>query len=61
MSNPFLLFLFLGVIARHPLFIPYLRKHLTAEAVENYFSYLFEDIPGTKVERYVLTISFSIG
>ncbi|XP_062493445.1 uncharacterized protein LOC134173465 isoform X3 [Pezoporus occidentalis] len=32
----------IGVIARHPLYYPYLKKTLTAEALENYFQHLFE-------------------
>ena len=31
-----------GVIARHPDILPYLRQALTTEAVESYFSHLFE-------------------
>ncbi|KAI3376591.1 hypothetical protein L3Q82_016473 [Scortum barcoo] len=30
----------IGVIARHPLFFPYLKKHLTSSVVEEYFSHL---------------------
>ncbi|XP_037335810.2 uncharacterized protein lratb.1 isoform X2 [Pungitius pungitius] len=43
-----------GVIARHPLFFPYLKKHLTSSVVEDYFSHLIE--PGTEnaVTRYTL-------
>ncbi|KAF7641729.1 hypothetical protein LDENG_00273760, partial [Lucifuga dentata] len=43
-----------GVIARHPLFFPYLKKHLTPSVVEEYFSHLFQ--PGTHnaVTRYTL-------
>ncbi|KAJ6668721.1 hypothetical protein lerEdw1_012204 [Lerista edwardsae] len=32
----------IGVIARHPLYFPYLKKALTAQAVESYFQHLFE-------------------
>ncbi|RMC13872.1 hypothetical protein DUI87_08955 [Hirundo rustica rustica] len=32
----------IGVIARHPLYYPYLKKTLTAQALENYFQHLFE-------------------
>ncbi|XP_056299331.1 uncharacterized protein lratb.1 isoform X2 [Pseudoliparis swirei] len=44
----------IGVIARHPLFFPYLKKHLTSSVVEDYFSHLIE--PGAKnpVTRYTL-------
>lgn len=44
----------IGVIARHPLFFPYLKKHLTSSVVEDYFSHLIT--PGTKdaVTRYTL-------
>lgn len=46
-----------GVVARHPSFVPYLRKYLTAEAVENYFEHLL-DLPhcyrgAPRVARYV--------
>ncbi|XP_073330826.1 uncharacterized protein lratb.1 [Pagrus major] len=44
----------IGVIARHPLFFPYLKKHLTSSVVEEYFSHLIQ--PGVKnaVTRYSL-------
>lgn len=44
----------IGVIARHPLFFPYLKKHLTSSVVEEYFSHLIQ--PGVKdaVARYTL-------
>ncbi|KAM4611638.1 uncharacterized protein ACJ7VT_012315 [Polymixia lowei] len=44
----------IGVIARHPLFFPYLKKHLTSSVVERYFSHLIQ--PGTHnaVTRYTL-------
>ncbi|KAM6206109.1 uncharacterized protein WM294_003178 [Sarcoramphus papa] len=32
----------IGVIARHPLYYPYLKKTLTAEALENYFQHILE-------------------
>ncbi|XP_015265547.1 PREDICTED: uncharacterized protein LOC107109440 [Gekko japonicus] len=32
----------IGVIARHPLYYPYLKKTLTAQAVEGYFQHLLE-------------------
>ncbi|XP_029283341.1 uncharacterized protein LOC115005596 isoform X2 [Cottoperca gobio] len=42
-----------GVIARHPLFFPYLKKHLTSSVVEEYFSHLLQ--PGdSSVTRYTL-------
>ncbi|XP_028329783.1 uncharacterized protein LOC114480128 [Gouania willdenowi] len=44
----------IGVVARHPLFYSYLKKHLTSSVVENYFAHLIE--PGQKnaVTRYTL-------
>ncbi|KAK7485930.1 hypothetical protein BaRGS_00022796 [Batillaria attramentaria] len=42
----------IGVIARHPVYLPYLRQALTAEAVETYFAHLFENTNGTNVERF---------
>ncbi|XP_070710383.1 uncharacterized protein lratb.1 [Pempheris klunzingeri] len=44
----------IGVVARHPLFFPYLKKHLTSSVVEDYFSHLIQ--PGVKdaVTRYTL-------
>ncbi|XP_056156129.1 uncharacterized protein lratb.1 [Lampris incognitus] len=44
----------IGVIARHPLFFPYLKKHLTSSVVEMYFTHLIQ--PGTQnaVTRYTL-------
>ncbi|XP_061850012.1 uncharacterized protein LOC133625223 isoform X3 [Colius striatus] len=32
----------IGVVARHPLYYPYLKKTLTAQALENYFQHLLE-------------------
>ncbi|XP_041925611.1 uncharacterized protein lratb.1 [Alosa sapidissima] len=32
----------IGVIARHPLFYPYLKKHLSASVVEEYFQHLIQ-------------------
>ncbi|XP_061229689.1 uncharacterized protein LOC133223193 isoform X3 [Neopsephotus bourkii] len=32
----------IGVIARHPLYYPYLKKTLTAQSLKNYFQHLFE-------------------
>ncbi|KAM4536306.1 uncharacterized protein PAE49_020960 [Odontesthes bonariensis] len=44
----------IGVVARHPLFFPYLKKHLTSSVVEEYFSHLIQ--PGRRgaVTRYSL-------
>ncbi|XP_029944093.1 uncharacterized protein LOC115386041 [Salarias fasciatus] len=44
----------IGVIARHPLFYPYLKKHLTSSVVEDYMSHVIQ--PGLKnaVKRYTL-------
>ena len=42
-----------GVIARHPVYLPYLRQALTADAVETYFAHLFTSSNGTNVERCV--------
>ncbi|XP_014788242.1 uncharacterized protein LOC106882171 isoform X1 [Octopus bimaculoides] len=43
----------IGVIARHPSYLPYLRAALTESAVEKYFSSLFEDDDdGKRVTRY---------
>lgn len=44
----------IGVVARHPLYFPYLKKHLTSSVVEEYFSHLIQ--PGVKnaVTRYTL-------
>uniref|UniRef100_A0A8C8RUK7 Uncharacterized protein n=1 Tax=Pelusios castaneus TaxID=367368 RepID=A0A8C8RUK7_9SAUR len=46
----------IGVIARHPLYYPYLKKTLTAEALEDYFQHLLErEQPEEKlVTRYEL-------
>ncbi|XP_064004762.1 uncharacterized protein LOC135178116 isoform X3 [Pogoniulus pusillus] len=41
----------IGVIARHPLYYPYLKKTLTAEALQNYFQHLLEQ--GTPEEELV--------
>jgi len=40
----------IGVIARHPAFLPYIRRSLTEERVKNYFQHVFEG-PGI-VRRY---------
>ncbi|XP_041841045.1 uncharacterized protein lratb.1 isoform X2 [Melanotaenia boesemani] len=44
----------IGVIARHPLFYPYLKKHLTSSVVEEYFSHLIEQGVHNAVTRYTL-------
>ncbi|XP_039398091.1 uncharacterized protein LOC120406932 isoform X1 [Mauremys reevesii] len=46
----------IGVIARHPLYYPYLKKTLTAQALEDYFQHLLErEQPEEKlVTRYEL-------
>ncbi|XP_005108408.1 uncharacterized protein LOC101856690 [Aplysia californica] len=45
----------IGVVARHPVFLPFIRKQLTAEAVEKYFEDNFRGSPANvtnKVQRY---------
>uniref|UniRef100_A0A3B3ZLX0 Uncharacterized protein n=1 Tax=Periophthalmus magnuspinnatus TaxID=409849 RepID=A0A3B3ZLX0_9GOBI len=44
----------IGVIARHPLFFPYLKKHLTSAVVEEYFRHIFEPGQENPVTRYTL-------
>ncbi|XP_027143560.1 uncharacterized protein LOC109137014 isoform X2 [Larimichthys crocea] len=44
----------IGVIARHPLFFPYLKKHLTSSVVEEYFSHLIQPGVNNAVKRYTL-------
>ncbi|XP_033507770.1 uncharacterized protein LOC117272809 isoform X1 [Epinephelus lanceolatus] len=44
----------IGVIARHPLFFPYLKKHLTSSVVEEYFSHLIQPGVNNTVTRYTL-------
>ncbi|XP_076580937.1 uncharacterized protein LOC143316959 [Chaetodon auriga] len=44
----------IGVIARHPLFFPYLKKHLTSSVVEEYFSHLIQPEQSNAVTRYTL-------
>lgn len=44
----------IGVIARHPLFFPYLKKHLTSSVVEEYFSHLIQPGVNNAVTRYIL-------
>ncbi|XP_023254989.1 uncharacterized protein LOC111649475 [Seriola lalandi dorsalis] len=43
-----------GVIARHPLFFPYLKKHLTSSVVQEYFSHLIQPGVGNAVTRFTL-------
>ena len=43
----------IGVVARHPAYVPYLRKHLTVDVVQKYFQHLFpRELQGPLVERY---------
>ncbi|XP_062991657.1 uncharacterized protein LOC134404725 isoform X1 [Elgaria multicarinata webbii] len=63
----------IGVIARHPLYYPYLKKILTAEAIKGYFQHLFEaeqpeeslvtryDLPGIYGLNFVLKNSLGGG
>uniref|UniRef100_A0A3Q3WYU7 Uncharacterized protein n=1 Tax=Mola mola TaxID=94237 RepID=A0A3Q3WYU7_MOLML len=44
----------IGVISRHPLFFPYLKKHLTSSVVEEYFSHLIQSGASNAVTRYSL-------
>ncbi|XP_072513605.1 uncharacterized protein lratb.1 [Salminus brasiliensis] len=46
----------IGVIARHPLYFPYLKKYLTADVVEKYFQHLIkkDNIEIPSVTRYEL-------
>ncbi|XP_067118073.1 uncharacterized protein [Osmerus mordax] len=44
----------IGVIARHPLFFPYLKKHLTVAVVQEHFSHLIEQDTPNAVTRYEL-------
>lgn len=44
----------IGVVARHPLFFPYLKKHLTSSVVEDYFSHLIQKGVKNAVTRYTL-------
>ncbi|KAM7376895.1 hypothetical protein PAMA_013594 [Pampus argenteus] len=50
----------IGVIARHPLFFPYLKKHLTSSMVEEYFSHLIQPGVHNAVTRYTLPGSHSL-
>jgi len=44
----------IGVIARHPSFIPYIRHHLTSKSVFEYFRSLFDEDNRNQVIRYEL-------
>ncbi|XP_068961690.1 uncharacterized protein [Petaurus breviceps papuanus] len=46
----------IGIVARHPLYYPYLKKILTAQAIEDYFQHLLhkEQAEETLVTRYEL-------
>uniref|UniRef100_H2YEU5 Uncharacterized protein n=1 Tax=Ciona savignyi TaxID=51511 RepID=H2YEU5_CIOSA len=44
----------IGVIARKPAYVPYLRKHLTADVVYQYFQHLFDESSEIPVKRYEL-------
>ena len=50
---------FVGVIARDPSFLPYIKEALTEEAVSEYFKHVFEDYEGPleyNVLRYIISI-----
>ncbi|XP_041054673.1 uncharacterized protein LOC121283940 [Carcharodon carcharias] len=63
----------IGVVARHPLYYPYLRKAVTAKAVEEYFQHLIQnedsdrrmvtrfDLPGIQGLNFVLRNSLGGG
>ncbi|XP_019377225.1 PREDICTED: uncharacterized protein LOC109300836 [Gavialis gangeticus] len=63
----------IGVIARHPLYYPYLKKTLTAQALEDYFQHLLErtnpeeklitryELPGINGLNFVLKNSLGGG
>lgn len=42
----------IGVIARDPSYLPYIKRALTAEAVKEFFMYAFEDTEKARVTRY---------
>ncbi|ELU13633.1 hypothetical protein CAPTEDRAFT_224800 [Capitella teleta] len=44
----------IGVIARHPGFLPYLRQALTSKAVAEYMAHVFDDAADSAVLRYEL-------
>uniref|UniRef100_A0A8C6SG42 Si:ch73-132f6.5 n=1 Tax=Neogobius melanostomus TaxID=47308 RepID=A0A8C6SG42_9GOBI len=50
----------IGVIARHPLFYPYLRKHLTSSTVQEFFSHIIEPGQDRPVTRYSLPGIFGL-
>ncbi|CAL1591042.1 unnamed protein product [Knipowitschia caucasica] len=50
----------IGVIARHPLFYPYLKKHLTSAVVAEYFNHVLEPGQTQPVTRYTLPGVFGL-
>ncbi|XP_033098400.1 uncharacterized protein LOC117102277 [Anneissia japonica] len=44
----------IGVIARHPSFVPYLREALTEEAIRNYFRHILEPGIDKQIQRFEL-------
>ncbi|XP_037353657.1 uncharacterized protein LOC119234757 [Talpa occidentalis] len=52
----------IGIIARHPLYYPYLKKCLTAQAVEDYFQHILQkdQRAGTSVIRYELPGTYAL-
>ncbi|KAF0028925.1 hypothetical protein F2P81_018030 [Scophthalmus maximus] len=42
------------VVARHPLFFPYLKKHLTTSVVEEFFSHLIQPGVADAITRFTL-------
>jgi len=59
----------IGVIARDPAFLPYIREQITPEAVANWFEHMFEsspvvkryDLPGVHALNFVLEASLGGG
>lgn len=63
----------IGIIARHPLYYPYLKKFLTAQAIEDYFQHILHkkqpgenlvtryDLPGIYALNFVLKNSLGGG
>eukprot|EP00092_Neocalanus_flemingeri_P016270 GFUD01017615.1.p1 GENE.GFUD01017615.1~~GFUD01017615.1.p1 ORF type:complete len:624 (+),score=164.39 GFUD01017615.1:135-2006(+) len=59
----------IGVIARDPAFLPYIREQITVEAVTDYFQHVFEstpvvrryDLPGVDALNFVLEASLGGG
>merc|ERR1712083_230931 len=59
----------IGVIARDPAFLPYIREQITPEAVANWFEHIFEsspvvkryDLPGVHALNFVLEASLGGG